>query len=303
MVQSLHGLAVGQGDISMNIAMQLITLESVSIADPILMEAYNSGHSLQAELEFYLRLQLDGWFFVVDNGKPVGVGGVVNYGAFAYIGLIAVSPTVQRRGVGGMLMEHLLSWLEERDCFSARLVATQSGEGLYRKIGFIEDDGTVSYRLEQPVERRPKGGRGGEERVFVLHNEDLDELVAFDTPIFGANRRVVLAAYLADLPERCFAIRASSGRMTGYIVAQHDALGPWIAQTPATAEALLVHSLKLPFEEAPGVRVYIGHTAAINLLKKYGFSERRVFKHMFYGNREPIQQKEKLYALATAAIG
>ncbi len=287
----------------MTIVMQPITLESVSIADPILMEAYNSGHSLQEELEFYVRLQPDGWFFVVDNGKPVGVGGVVNYGAFAYIGLVAVSPSVQRRGMGGMLMEHLIGWLEERDCFSARLVATQSGEKLYRKIGFIQDDGTVSYRLEQPVERRPKGGRGGEERIFILHDTDLDELVAFDTPIFGANRRVVLAAYLTDLSGRCFAIRDGNGRITSYIVAQQDALGPWIAQTPADAEALLVHSLTQPFEQAPGVRVYTSHTIAINLLKKHGFSERRLFKHMFYGDREPVQQKGKLYALATAAIG
>lgn len=287
----------------MTIVMQPITLESVSIADPILMETYNSGHSLQEELEFYVRLQPDGWFFVVDNGKPVGVGGVVDYGAFAYIGLVAVSPSVQRRGMGGMLMEHLIGWLEERDCFSVRLVATQTGEGLYRKLGFIQDDGTVSYRLEQPVERRPKGGRGGEERIFILHDTDLDELVAFDTPIFGANRRVVLAAYLTDLPGRCFAIRDGNGRITSYIVAQQDVLGPWIAQTPADAEALLVHSLTQPFEQAPGVRVYTSHTIAINLLKKHGFSERRLFKHMFYGDREPVQQKGKLYALATAAIG
>jgi ribosomal protein S18 acetylase RimI-like enzyme len=287
----------------MTIAMQPITLESVSIADPILMEAYNSGHSLQAELEFYVRLQPDGWFFVVDNGRPVGVGGVVNYGEFAYIGLVAVSPSVQRRGMGGMLMEHLISWLEERDCFSARLVATQSGEGLYRKIGFIEDDGTVSYRLEQQPERRPKGKRGGEEGNFILHDTDLDELVVFDTPIFGANRCVVLAAYLADLPGRCFATRDGNGRMTGYIMAQHDALGPWIARTPADAEALLLHSLTQSFEQAPSVRVYTSHSIAINLLKKHGFSERRVFKHMFYGNREPVRQREKLYALATAAIG
>lgn len=287
----------------MSIVMQPITRESVSIADPILMEAYNAGHSLQEELEFYLRLQPDGWFFVVENGIPVGVGGVVNYGAFAYVGLVAVSPTVQRRGVGRMLMEYLLGWLEERDCFSVRLVATYSGEGLYRKIGFIEDGETVAYRLERPVEPRRGVERVGEGRVFLLRDEDLDELVTFDTPIFGANRRVVLAAYLADLPGRCLAIRDDNGRITGYIVAQQDALGPWIAQTPAEAEALLVHALKQPFEQSPGVRVRTSHTAVIGLLKKYGFSERRAFKHMRYGNREPVQQKEKLYALATAAIG
>ena len=287
----------------MNITMQPITPGRATIADPILIEAYNAGHGFQAELEFYLRLQPDGWFFVVDDGTPVGMGGVVNYGAFAYIGLIAVSPKVQRRGVGKMLMEYLLSWLAERNCFSTRLVATHAGERLYSKLGFIQDDVTAAYRLEKPIEVHQRVERIGEEQVFVLRYDDLEELVAFDTPIFGVNRRIVLEVYLTDLPGRCFATRTQDGHVTGYIVGQLDALGPWIAQTPAQAEALLIRALTLPFEQAPGVRTHTSHTATVRILEKHGFSERRVFKHMFHGNREPVQQKDKLYALATAAIG
>lgn len=290
----------------MNIVMQPMMLERASVADPILIQAYNSGHSFQAELESYLRLQPDGWFFAVDGETPVGVGGVINYGAFAYIGLIAVAPTVQRRGVGKMLMEYLLGWLAERGCFSARLVATYSGASLYSKLGFIQDDVTVAYRLEnlEHAGRIHKGGAGvGEKGMVVLRAEDLEELTAFDTPIFGVNRRVVLASYLAALPGRCFATRARGGRITGYIVAQHDALGPWIAQTPVEAEALLVRALTLPFEQAPAVRTHTSHTAAVHLLTKHGFSERRIFKHMYHGSKEPLQQKDQLYALASSAIG
>ncbi len=290
----------------MDIVMQPITLERASVADPILIQAYNSGHSFQAELEYYLRLQPDGWFFVMDGETPVGVGGVVNYGALAYIGLIAVSPTVQRRGVGKMLMEYLLDWLAIRGCFSARLVATHSGAGLYSKLGFIQDDVTVAYRLESMEHGRDshKGNPDIEKvQIFALRDEDLEELTAFDTPIFGANRRFVLASYLKDLPGRCFATRGQDGRVSGYIVAQQDALGPWIAQTSIEAEALLVCALVRPFEQAPAVRANTSHTEAVQLLTKYGFTERRVFKHMHHGSKDPLQQKDQLYALASSAIG
>ena len=289
------------------IVMRPITLASVSIADPILIQAYNSGHSFQAELEYYLRLQPDGWFFVMDDETPVGVGGVMNYGAFAYIGLIAVSPTMQRRGVGRLLMEYLLDWLTERGCSSARLVATNSGASLYSKLGFIQDDVTVAYRLDdlaQLAMLRKKITKAGKERILMLRAEDLEELVAFDTPIFGGSRRTVLASYLEAFPERCFITRAKrSGRITGYIVAQQDALGPWIAQTPVEGEALLLHALALPFEQAPAVRTHTSHTAAVHILTKYGFSERRIFKHMYHGSKEPLQQKDQLYALASSALG
>ncbi len=284
----------------MNIAMHAITRKNIASADPILIQAYNANRSFQTELEYYCKLQPDGWFFVMDDQTPIGVGGVVNYGPFAYIGLIAVSPTMQRQGVGKILMEYLLHWLAERNCLSARLVATSSGAMLYSKLGFIQDDVTAAYSLEHPVEL-PSGIT--REPVFPLQNDDMGELVAFDTPIFGADRSSVLTSYLANLPGRCFVTRNRDGRITGYIVAQHDALGPWLAQNPAEAEALLVHALSLPFEQAPAIRAHSTHTAAVRLLTQYGFVERRTFKHMYHGTQEPLQLRDQLYALASAALG
>jgi len=283
-----------------NIVMHPITLQNIVNADPILIQAYNTNHSFQEELEYYLRLQPDGWFFALHDATPIGVGGVVNYGPFAYIGLIAVSPTVQRQGVGKLLMEYLLHWLAERDCLSARLVATNSGAKLYSKIGFIQDDTTAAYRLEYPIEPYAQTAK---EPVFPLRADDVEELVAFDKPIFGANRRLVLSSYLKDLPARCFVTRNHDGHITGYIVAQQDGLGPWSAQTPSEAKTLLTHALSLPFEYPIGVRIHTTHSAAVAMLSRYGFSERRVFKHMYHGSKEPLQQKEQLYALASAAIG
>ncbi|GAC1361115.1 MAG: GNAT family N-acetyltransferase [Ktedonobacteraceae bacterium] len=288
----------------MNIVMQPMTLEDVASIDPLLIQAYNANSSFQDELEYYLRLQPDGWFFALDHTTPVGMGGVMNYGSFAYIGLIAVAPTMQRRGVGKLIMEHLLHWLAEQGCLGARLVATSSGAGLYSKLGFIQDDTTVAYRQEEQeghaLEIRQEAGG---EQISLLHADDLEILVAFDAPIFGANRRRVLASYLAELPGRCMATRDKDDNITGYLVAQHDALGPWIARTPTEAEALLVHALALPFKQTPAVRVNTSHPVVVQMLTKYGFTERRIWKHMYHGSREPLQQKEHLYALASSAIG
>jgi len=109
--------------------------------------------------------------------------------------------------------------------------------------------------------------------------------------------------YLASYPERCFVSRNPQGHITGCIVGQADALGPWIAQSHEEAEALLAHALTLAFQHPPQIRVPTSNHRALALVQAYGFREIRAFKHMRLGGIQHPQQREHIYALATAAIG
>ena len=109
--------------------------------------------------------------------------------------------------------------------------------------------------------------------------------------------------YLASYPERCFVSRNPQGHITGCIVGQADALGPWIAQSHEEAEALLTHALTLAFQHPPRIRVPTSNHRALALVQAYGFREIRAFKHMRRGGTQHPQQREHIYALATAAIG
>ena len=282
----------------MTISLRQMTPTDIAIVDPILMAAYASPVSFQEELTHYLALQPDGWFIALLDGRPVGAGGAVNYGPFSYLGLIAILPDQQKRGFGRALTEHLLAWLSRQQCPIALLEASAAGTPLYTKLGFQVDDTTLVLQLIEPVPHAPCSIA-----IERLQSTDLAELSALDTTQFEAHRSRVFSTYLESYPERCFVSRNPQGRITGSIVGQSDALGPWIAESYQDAEALLARALTLAFQHPPRIRIPASNQRALALVQVSGFREMRALKHMRLGRIHPPQQRERIYALATLAIG
>lgn len=282
----------------MTLSFQRMTPADIAVVDPLLVAAYSSSESFQEELSHYLALQSDGWFVALLDEMPVGAGGIVNYGPFAYLGLIGIRPDLQRRGIGQALMEYLLARLSSVHCPIALLEASSAGAPLYRKLGFQEEDMTITFQLSRPLPLPLMSNI----IIEPLQHAALAELLALDAP-FGADRSRVFSAYLAAYPERCFVSRHSQGYITGYIVGQSDALGPWMAQSYQEAEALLAHALTRSFQGSPRIRVPANNQRAVALVQAYGFDEIRRLKHMRRGGTRSPQQRECIYALATAAIG
>src|SRR5947199_8076165 len=139
----------------MTIPLRQMTPTDIAIVDPMLIAAYASPGSFQEELTHYLALQPDGWFIALLDGRPVGAGGTVNYGPFSYLGLIAILPDLQKRGIGQALTEHLLTWLSRQQCPIALLEASPAGAPLYSKLGFQVDDTTLAFQLTGPVPPAP----------------------------------------------------------------------------------------------------------------------------------------------------
>ncbi|MEO8973020.1 MAG: GNAT family N-acetyltransferase, partial [Ktedonobacteraceae bacterium] len=239
-----------EGHIPVSITIFPFTEAELDATDEVVMAAYNVPQSRKDALRSYLTFQSAGSFVAKDDDDAVvGFGGVLDYGPFAYVGLMSVSPTVQKRGVGQLLMERLLAWLEARGCPAALLDATPVGEPVYRRNGFLEDDRTVVWQQSEHIllpRHLPLG-------VSRLTETEIPALIRFDAPHFGADRVEVLSAYCVRYPHRVLVIHAESGRISGYAVAQSNVIGPLVAQTKEDAERLLVHALALPFEGKPGV--------------------------------------------------
>jgi len=281
----------------MTIAIRTLTPDDIDVADTILMPAYGLPRSRKRELRRYLALQPDGWLLALLDGAPAGLGGATDYGPFAYIGLMAVHPSAQRRGIASALMRELLSWIEARGCPAALLDASPAGVPLYEKLEFTDQDKALQF-VQDDCALRPRRS----ERVGPLHMEELAELGTFDAPIFGANRAAVLAAFLADYPDRAFVARDDSGAIGGFLFAQPQMLGPWVARNPGDAEALLAAALALDFEEPPRVIAPGANGHATNLLMRYGFSPQRALRHMRRGS--PVAARRDLvYGQSSFAIG
>ena len=279
------------------LAVRAMTEADLDAADAILMPAFALPRSRKPELRRYLALQPDGWLLVALDGEPVGVVGAIDYGPFAYVGLMGVHPAAQRRGVATLLMERLLAWLDGRGCPMVLLDASAAGAPLYTRLGFVEEDKAVEF-CQDDCALRPRPS----ERVGPLRAEEIAALAGFDAPIFGANRASVLASFFADDPGRAFVARDGEGRIDGYLFAQARRIGPWAARDAAVAEALLAAALALPFDGSPTVIAPGLNADAGRLLLGYGFSPQRSLRHMRRG-AGATGQRGLLYGQASFAIG
>ena len=280
----------------MEISIRNLSAADIDTADKIVMAAFGIPERRLAELQRYLEIQPDGWFVAEQAGLLLGMVGAVDYGAFAYIGLMVVRPEFQGHGVGRLLMERLLGWLDQRGMPSL-LDATEMGYPLYKKVGFVETDLGCVFAQEQPVEFAAPVTP-----VFILQPTDLDELVAFDTPLFGANRRNVLRVLMRDYPGGTVATRDSTGQISGYLINRERRLSPWMASDPASAERLLQEALSATMPGKPAAIIPRQNRAGMELLERYGFAFKRSCRHMQRGP-VPVRQRTMIYGLTSFAIG
>jgi GNAT superfamily N-acetyltransferase len=281
----------------MTVSLRTLTPDDIDDADAILVPAYGVPRSRKRELALYLALQPDGWRLALEDGRPVGMGGATDYGTFAYIGLMAVHPSVQRRGIATLILEELLGWLEQRACPSVLLDASTPGGPLYVKYGFADLDKVVQYQQDDCALRpRPS------ERVALLQAANLAAMADFDAPIFGARREALFNALLAQVPDRAFLSRDAAGQVDGYLFAQPSVIGPWVARDAVAAEGLLAAALALSFEDAPRVLAPSANNEAADLLLRYGFSPQRSLRHMRRGEPVP-RQRELIYGQASFGLG
>ena len=282
----------------MNIQIRTLTEADLDAADQIMQDAFRRTQSARAELATHHSLQPDGRLLASVDGEPVGMVGAIDYGAFAYIGTMGVRQAWQRRGIGYALMERLLDWLDARGCPMARLDASSAGQPLYPKLGFVTDEQTHVFRLQQSIAsvRTP-------DRVRVARAEDLEAITDFDAPIFGARRAAVFQRYHAWLNDRVFIAHDETGHVAGYLYAQTRSLGPWAAREPRDAEALLAAALSLSYETPPVARVPSSNPVVADLLQRNGFQLIETLAHLRRGGDKMPGDRALMYALASFAIG
>jgi len=280
----------------MELSIRNLSAADIETADRILKAAFETSESRVAEMRRFLEIQPNGWFVAEQADVLLGMVGAMDYGVFAYIGLMAVQPEFQGHGIGCLLMERVLGWLDQRGTPSL-LDATEMGYPLYKKLGFVETDLACVYIQDQPVEFDPPLAP-----LDTLQPADLDELAAFDTPLFGADRSHVLRVLMRDYPGGTFATRDQAGNISGFCINRERRLSPWMVLDPASAEWLLQAVLALPAPGKPAAIIPRQNRAGMQLLERYGFTFKRSCRHMQRG-LVPVRQRTKTYGLTNFAIG
>lgn len=280
--------------------LQSFSEKDMDVTNEVLKAAYRIQYSRKDNLRKYLVVKPSLALVAREGHEIVGFGGALDYGPFAYIGLMAAHPKVQRRGVGRMILEQILVWLAERRCPTILLDASPPGVHLYEKHEFVHAGKTHVVQLAGSKQF----GQLASGSIRPLdRKEDFDSLISFDEPFFGADRRSLLNAYFEDDPKRFLISKDGGGRINGFLVAQTRVLGPWVASNPRVAEELLSKALQFSFSDGPTVFVSNSNTGCLEVLGRYGFGIQRSLSHMYRGKQIQRARSTTIYGQATLGFG
>jgi predicted N-acetyltransferase YhbS len=208
----------------------------------------------------------------------------VAYGDLGFIGNVIVHPAARRRGLGGIIMRTAVDWLAGRGVRGVELDATVHGRPLYQRLGFV---GTVpSWVLWSPLDAAVAGALrelAGTHRVEALDARGLDSIAALDRMAFGGQRLGLLERVIGLADTRAYVAREDNGGVVGHLFVRPLEgertglrLGPWVAQTPHAAAALLAYALETEAAsaDAPYVQACIpgASRAALDFCTRLGLT-------------------------------
>jgi ribosomal protein S18 acetylase RimI-like enzyme len=282
----------------MSVSIRPLEAADLESAAEVLASAFQRSGHWKNELRLYREVQPDGYFGAYEGETLTGMVGSTIYSAFAYIGMMGVHRQFQRRSIGLDLMRHLLQWLDAKKLSQVQLDASEAGQPMYEKFGFLHQERVFVFqrRAGLPVLELPR-------QVRKIGLSDLDLLAEVDAKIFGADRSRVFSTLLQTYPNRAFFSRDSRGHVSGYLFAQAGRIGPWVMLEPEDREVLLCAALSLDFEGAASAVVPETTPEALGLLRHYGFEVLRTNRHMARGSTAVIGQREKVYAQTSLSLG
>ncbi|WP_149754337.1 GNAT family N-acetyltransferase [Roseivivax sediminis] len=161
----------------------------------------------------------------VAGGNVVGTALCSDFGPVAAINMIIVDENMRGRRLGRRLMEAVLEIAGDREC---RLVGTEMGLPLYRKLGF-EATGQIVQHQGIAVSTAP------EQPVATAGKDHVSQLVNLDRAATGLSRSRLLEA-IAAAGE---ALQTDGGVAMVRPFGRGRVLGPILAKSDSAARALM----------------------------------------------------------------
>lgn len=219
---------------------------------------------------------------------------------FATCGIIIVSPAMQGRGLGRMLMDHLIAANADRGIL---LNSTEEGRRLYEAFGF-RSVGTVHQhqaRIPADIGRSSASGHGGHVRAVRL--DDMRAILRIDENAFGAKRTKLITEFLRM---GSAAVIERNNTVQGFAICRPfglgQAIGPVVARSAEDARSLIRHFLDAKAGEF--LRIDIdGDSGLGDWLSAQGLPEVGSVTTMVRGTRPPVSGPDRIHGLASQSFG
>lgn len=212
----------------------------------------------------------------------VGAAVAAQHGEVGWLGNIFVTPELRRQGLGEKLTRQAIQRLRDKGCVTIRLVATQLGLPLYRRMGF---------RVENEYHELQGSGLGRQSLLprgaRPLLASDVDDAINFARMLTGEDR----SHLIRRLWPQGWSLTGSRGGLDGLVIPTPWS-GPMALLRPQAAPEQGVIFLGL-------IRSIVGASAelliyptsenitALRLLKEVGFTELRTMPRMVLGVDRP----------------
>jgi GNAT superfamily N-acetyltransferase len=226
--------------------MQIRLLFETDIPSAMRLKEAAGWNQTEADWRRLLRLEPNGCFGAIKDGRLVGTTTTTIYGELAWIGMVLVEPAERGQGIAAELMKVALHYLNGK-VDTIKLDATSLGQPVYEKFGF---------QVESAVERWA-GHSTGREAQAVMDHGAVRDLLNLDRIAFNADRSKLLESLIDDACVSPVLIRAVDGALSGYALARTGSkktyIGPVVAKDSQVSERLLDQMLS----QLPGHDVYI----------------------------------------------
>jgi GNAT superfamily N-acetyltransferase len=237
-----------------------------------------------------LELAADGCVCIEADGGVVATTTLMCYGRrLGWIGMVLTHSEYRRRGFATQLLMHVLTRADALGVRTVKLDATEQGQPLYRKLGFVAEQAVERwFRAAVPVAAQKTSGTRGEISLWFKA----------DAAAFGTDR----SQLLQQLAQRgaCSAnarayVLTRSGRNTAYI-------GPCVAQDSSAARDLLYSAVTTPAAGGWAWDLLTQNGEAVSVAIELEFTPQRRLIRMFRG--EKLQGEARMvHAIAGFEFG
>ena len=220
------------------------------------------------------------------DNKIIGTTTAINYeNRVAWIGMVLVDKEYRGQGVSKLLITNILKKLET--CKSIKLDATSLGEKVYKNFDF-----KYEYLIARMANTSIKnlGSSDDEGLTEPIQSNHIQEIIALDEIVFGANRSPLIKSVVNEYPNKAWLLKRNN-RITGFVLGRdgykYHHIGPVEASNIIDAKILITRALKNLVDQPVVMDVLSDKEDILHWLNSIGFKKQRDFIRM-YRNENPF---------------
>ena len=225
------------------------------------------------QFDFYTKSAFCYPIKVTMNNEIVGIGTTIIHNDVAWLAHIIVLPSYRCKGIGKHITQTLVEIATTKNCSTIYLIATEYGEPVYRKVGFLIETEYLVYK------NVTKKDWIISENIQSYEEKYIGQLATLDRETSGENRMLHLEEHLTN-----GMVYQKGNIIEGYFLPTFGE-GLIIANT----EIAGIELLKLHLKYNNRVVIPIENNFAQIFLQKTGFREVKVIKRMRLGDERKVR--------------